>query len=87
MIISITLEDVLRLCIVLLNKFHSFVGFRQLTQILIDKGAHVNARNSDGETALIVATKTGKANNLDKFKPLKIIFAHHLLKYSPSSCG
>jgi ankyrin repeat protein len=34
-------------------------GYTEITKILLDKGAKVNAKNNYGETALILAKKKG----------------------------
>lgn len=42
---------------------HQFPGFRKFVQILIEKGANVNAEDSDSGPALVVAIEHGKIPN------------------------
>lgn len=38
-----------------------FVGFLKITEMLIEKGANVNARDFHGDSALILAAAKGKS--------------------------
>lgn len=41
-----------------------FKGFEKIVQMLIEKGAHVNAVNEDGNSALIFAVLEGNISNI-----------------------
>lgn len=49
-------------CIILTYFFfiHSIIGFETIVQMLIEKGANVNAVNEDNNSALIYAALEGK---------------------------
>lgn len=42
------------------NNAHPFLGFDQIAELLIQKGANINVVGSEGNTALIWAAKNGK---------------------------